>query len=41
MDPSTYGNMEVIKTNHFDLNITVDFDNKSVKGTNTLTMEAV
>jgi len=38
MDGSSYSNVEFIQTTNFDLDITVDFDSKSISGTNTLTL---
>ncbi|CDW80710.1 peptidase family m1 containing protein [Stylonychia lemnae] len=41
IDPSSYANVEVIQTTNFDLDITVDFNQKSVYGTNLLSMKAL
>ena len=41
IDPSTYANIQDIKTNHLALDLEVNFDNNTLKGTATHYMEVV
>jgi hypothetical protein len=40
-DPSTYANTDNIVTNHFHLDLYVDFNNQSLYGTNAMTFTAL
>ena len=40
-DPSTFSNIDVIKTEHFHLDLFVDFNNKSLYGNVTFTLRAI
>jgi hypothetical protein len=41
LDPSSFGNIDVIQTRHIQLDVTVNLDQQVLFGNNTLTMQAI
>jgi aminopeptidase N len=41
LDPSSFGNIDVIQTRHIQLDVTVNHDQQVLFGNNTLTMQAI
>ncbi len=41
MDQSSYANCDELNTTHMHLNVTVDFDHRTIMGTNEITLNAI